>query len=763
MELLEDLHTGTGMGQLGLLDDTQSRDQRGRPVVWASTIRGLLREVARDIVETRRLAELPVDRAQHERGLRLFGWRGNETAQAVVCSLRLMERNVPLQPPPFTTWASTAREPFGRRPNDHSLRFIEFARAGLTFEGAIRFQGEVSQDDIDFFENCLRRFVALGRGKTRGWGRARLVSFTPEILPIPDAQSLPYPSTHEPTAPLLRLRLLLRNLEPLCLARTAYAGNLIGGQNFIPGATLRGAILRWLSSRGHFELAEQLVGTLYVSNAYALPDEPIPDNWQHLEVLPMPLSVKEPKGGGDPCASDTPLVSAPWWATPGKQPRYLHTPAGDALAGTAKEWTKRVKTDEYLVRNAEKSAHWRRVLPKMGVLLRNAVPTRRLDPQLEQGAVADSRLDRLSGRQDDALFSENVLWEGQLFLADLCFERGDLARQVVEAGASLLAGPVKYRSWLRLGRKGRPVEIIATHWANSRQQPGWRSKGQEATEGVVSSALEAPDPDSLTLTLTSDLIARTPWLTYSTTFDLNTLSHLAVQVGETPPSTAGIHQESRSEAVEVYGFNSATGLPRTPALALRRGSVLRLRADQQRSSAGQANLACWRELLQRMHQLAGLGERTVDGFGHYTLDLDVHTASYWNQEFPIAALRHPPPGHNWRECVLERVEQFLIKETLDSGDSLRKEEPSVTQWQWLRNIVRALKTADELDHFLSKLPEEVNRLGARKQWRSIVATLSETARQAGDTLEQRVYFVDMLVQGAVARLRAGRDRLGIQV
>ena len=40
LEILEDLHAGTGVGRLGLVDDTQARDQTGSPVVWAAAVRG---------------------------------------------------------------------------------------------------------------------------------------------------------------------------------------------------------------------------------------------------------------------------------------------------------------------------------------------------------------------------------------------------------------------------------------------------------------------------------------------------------------------------------------------------------------------------------------------------------------------------------------------------------------------------------------------------------------------------------------------------
>ena len=54
LELLEDMHSGSGVGRLGLIDATQARDGNGKqPIVWASTLRGLLREAGRDWLEER--------------------------------------------------------------------------------------------------------------------------------------------------------------------------------------------------------------------------------------------------------------------------------------------------------------------------------------------------------------------------------------------------------------------------------------------------------------------------------------------------------------------------------------------------------------------------------------------------------------------------------------------------------------------------------------------------------------------------------------
>jgi CRISPR/Cas system CMR subunit Cmr4 (Cas7 group RAMP superfamily) len=58
VELQEDLHAGSGVGWLGLVDDRHARDASGRPVVWWSTFRGVLREAGEDyLISLKRAAE----------------------------------------------------------------------------------------------------------------------------------------------------------------------------------------------------------------------------------------------------------------------------------------------------------------------------------------------------------------------------------------------------------------------------------------------------------------------------------------------------------------------------------------------------------------------------------------------------------------------------------------------------------------------------------------------------------------------------------
>src|SRR6266542_5120830 len=324
--------------------------------------------------------------------------------------------------------------------------------------------------------------------------------------------------------------------------------------------------------------------------------------------MPLPLSVHEPKGGQHTAGKE----SLPWWAVPAQTPDVMASsnerdmtafPAPNpgeqddtgGLYGPRVEF-KRVKADEYAVRSG---GVWRRVRPQIGVLLRNQVPTTRRD-------AAQSRHER---RTESGLFSEEILSENQCFAADLYFADQPLANEFLKAAAPLLGGDAAVCSWLRIGRGGRPVVI-----AQSASVPF-----AEDEEGPA---------DHLTLTLTSDLIARTPWLTFLTELTLADLARLVKEAGGDPLSTAGLslsRERTFSETSEVYGFNAASGLPRAAAVAIRRGSVFRI----ERLASSTTILQPWRTALRQAARNGGLGERTAEGFGRFVLDLELHEPFYW--------------------------------------------------------------------------------------------------------------------------------------
>jgi hypothetical protein len=537
----------------------------------------------------------------------------------------------------------------------------------------------------------------------------------------------------EPADKPVRLRLRLRNLEPLNLPHTAYAGNLIPGLTYLPGGALRGALLTWLDARDQ-ALADGLAGTMGVGNGYVVPGDMKDARWAQVEVMPLPLSVQEPKGGQEAAGSD----DVPWWARPKGTDRRLgkDRPERDLIALPRREEEggpdfKRIKTEEYLLRRPG-AAHWERFRPQRGVLLRNQVPTARRDGDNPRVTP------RIEG-----LFSEEMVREDQNIVAELFFGDKKDAEEFVRQATALLGGPVENRSWLRVGRGGRPVVVEDAAWVGP------------------PSAAKGPPADRMTLTLTSDLIARTPWLTFRTDLDLPALEALLREVGEVPPPKEGIKPEAAScEVVEVYAFNRATGLPRSPALAIKRGSVFRWQAE---SGSGQANLAQWRAVLLRVQeQRAGLGERTADGFGRFVLDLDFHEERYWQADLPGSSKALGSPPDNWRERVLDRVSRFIDSQKTRENDGNKLKKVSVSQWQWLRTRARLAVSHASLDDLHAELDAHAQRLAARKSWGGLTQALKDADEATGNLfpearrLEARKYFLEELARAMTARLRVER-------
>ena len=48
VELVEDMHAGSGLGRLGQIDALHARDAQGMPVIRASTLRGIVRDTAEE-------------------------------------------------------------------------------------------------------------------------------------------------------------------------------------------------------------------------------------------------------------------------------------------------------------------------------------------------------------------------------------------------------------------------------------------------------------------------------------------------------------------------------------------------------------------------------------------------------------------------------------------------------------------------------------------------------------------------------------------
>lgn len=331
-ELLSDAHLGSGSGGGGI-DALVARDRRGRPVIWASHLEGVLRDCAR---------RLRGDRAASD----FFGRAGGERQRVVFTSLYASES------PDSHVWRSASREAFDNRaPKDETLRVVEHVPKGTKLVGQV----ELPESDLPVLRRLVQEVDALGGGRAAGAGRVRL------------SLSGTSPAPRKVGAPTGRLLLLLKNLDPLCITATATPDNLIPSFAFVPGRALLGAVAAWIIAEGDRDTASLLTsGRISVSDALPLPH--VPEKLESVEVLPAPLSLQSEKPKGS-------AGEVPWWAQPTAAVRRLDV-------WNTNEKLKRPEHDLFVYRAAS-SDPWTTFRPARRVRLRNGRPDpKQSDPSL---------------------------------------------------------------------------------------------------------------------------------------------------------------------------------------------------------------------------------------------------------------------------------------------------------------------------------------------------------------------------------------------
>ncbi|MDR0841865.1 MAG: hypothetical protein LBP68_00410, partial [Acidobacteriota bacterium] len=401
-ELLEDTHPGSGSGA-GVIDALVARDREGRPVIWASHLKGVFRDAARRL----KLAGIDVDE--------VFGRVGGSRQRVLFTSLYTEDDR------PSRIWRASARESFDNRaPKEETLRVIEYVPKGVCFEGRVKIQKKDWQDKA--FETLCAEVSALGSGRAAGTGRVKL--------------SLEKDSPNQKSigASAGRLLLLLRNLDPVCVTATATPDNLIPGLAFIPGRAVLGAIVSWLLAKTENRgVADLLVnGELLVSDALPLPVHPA--SLVQTEILPAPLSLQSRKPEGVTGA-------VPWWARSYAAAEQFDSGNDDVDRKVlAKELSlKRPEFDLFVFRSRSDKP-WCAFRPDLQVRLRNG---------------------RSNPRQDDPdLFAIEQIAEKTYFLCEVCGDTEKM-KQLASSLVPILTG----ERWLRIGRGGAPVEIAKFEWA----------------------------------------------------------------------------------------------------------------------------------------------------------------------------------------------------------------------------------------------------------------------------------------------------------
>lgn len=660
IELLEDLHLGTGLGR-GDIDSTQQRDKKGKPVIPATHIKGLLKQTALD------LHQLAPDYLTKETIHLLFGYKAHQQGQLKLTSAYLEQNSCET-----LTWGSTKIGDKGIA-EEGSLRQVEYIPAGEKFTLEINLPKQ-HQDLLETLELIIGRCTHLGASRNRGQG---LVHWTIKSQPPARKHRLKQPN-HFPA----RLRLLIKNLEPLCFASTAHPGNLITTESFIPSKALCGSMVAQCLKSGHKELAQSLLEpTLSWGNGYALPSGfEIKNNLAKLQILPIPLSMgslKTPKGLQG-------SKNHPWWAFKADFINLGERGGVDQL--TLKENKKDTNNErEKLKRPAANELVfsaggrlWQRYKPQIMERLRNQVPS-------EQNNFQQS------------LFSNEEIAEDTYFLADLVVTNKE------QANALTKALDIIGTQWLQLGRGGRPAIIDQATWLKDHSSVKPKKPG-----------------NSFNLLLESELVVRDRYGNFYDRLDEEALLKLAGITENLDIEIAD--RKNFSEGKMLFGFNASTGLPSQAVQAIKAGSAIKIIGKDAP------------KLFDAFKQKICLGEYTHLGCGRFRLNnVPEPTKPNLNPKISPAPSKQSQREQQ-REQLCSEAKELATQITYFNRPKKKEDKPSASQWGEFRNLVQAAKSPAELQKTLNRFSAASKKQGG-KAWLGFFETRNEAAQAIINDIE----------------------------
>jgi hypothetical protein len=572
-------------------------------------------------------------------------------------------------------WTSISRKEHLRVAKENTLRTREFIPAGAAFKAEIWLRDDSLEDAL---KTACRITDCLGARRQRGDGRitANLVDMTAS------------PSRTGSHCTSSYIRLLLCALDPICLPITGYPGNLIKSECYIRGQMLRGAMIGWLLRKGNTDAAKTLIENekILFGNAYPLPVVKKEDDWQNWQILPMPLQMatKKPDGSNS--------EGLPWWAKDSSDVVWKNQFDDETKKFFEKLNEKPKRPSDCAFIFSENGKDWQSFNANLAQRLRNCPGT-------------------------ESLFAQEEIPEKTLFIAELQFPDVKTANDVLES----LNAIIQQQDCLSIGRGGAPLAIAA----------------MTASPLRTGSHNAEPESNKLTITLTSDLIARSPYLGF-----YDSLSPKVVCGLLGFPESEEWQSRYYGDYVEVYGFNPCIGLPRLPVLAIRRGASLQIKGE------GVDKL---REKLLAVPNFA-LGERTEEGFGRFRLDFEPKFEAKQNTpEEPKTSVTKKPNEE-------ERIYQLALdafKELPENKDSF----PALGQWQALRfhkdEEKSLLKLIDAYKSVLKEKQQKNNNITWLKEFYPVGETdkkewlewlVAKLKHELNNDDEQRVFYRALLAK-----------------
>jgi CRISPR/Cas system CSM-associated protein Csm3 (group 7 of RAMP superfamily) len=253
LKLRSDAEPGTGLGT-ELIDDLVPRDERGRPMIPASHVKGLLRQSLLDIADLRNWDRLFVER--------LLGAPGDAATDGVQGLARFSDLRCDAAPS-VALITRTAIDAVTSTKRDGSLRTTECIAVGSEFRGQVWIDGSQSRWAPLMLELALASLSTIGGNRRRGSGLCRVrvdgsKRRPSELLAKVESELSAAASPVATTAPSTPCRLAAETVEveltftamdPVCCPEVPMTRtNLLRGGFSIPASAVQGAILDRLNS-----------------------------------------------------------------------------------------------------------------------------------------------------------------------------------------------------------------------------------------------------------------------------------------------------------------------------------------------------------------------------------------------------------------------------------------------------------------------------------------------------------------------------------
>jgi CRISPR/Cas system CSM-associated protein Csm3 (group 7 of RAMP superfamily) len=294
LKMLEDFHIGTGVGSIGLYDDSQYKDH-GIVSIRETSLKGLLRDSCRQI--NRFHANFEDDKAPLY--FRLY-------QQVFESHSNLNSLDISITPKPTTKGDTiihffTAVDQASGTAKAGSLRSIEFGSKDTVFDISIDFtcEEDYAQEIASYLCEALRNLKSLGGYRRRGFGALEITNLSNQIIGFEADQHIELEGNC--------LQLVLQLQEDTVLAASAQSGNMLATNDYIPGTTILGMLRAKLMSMG-FEKSYLNDDSVKASFFYPLPKSASQND---LRVHPVFISLRAKKDRLLPCEKHSKL---PIWS-----------------------------------------------------------------------------------------------------------------------------------------------------------------------------------------------------------------------------------------------------------------------------------------------------------------------------------------------------------------------------------------------------------------------------------------------------------------